>query len=147
MKRNSFLRRRWPDLLAAVVLISVTIAVVWVVWGEMDRWYSTTHVENMVGKVWEIRSADNTLEIDVFFTETSTVFAYDGVLPSYVAEGQYVRALFQFSPDNACIIKFIGPAEEPSVPRPYLWMFAILGIVVVAFVIIQILTRKEGEKK
>lgn len=147
MRQKSFFRQRWPNLLTSVVLISITVTVGWVIWSEMDRWYSTTHVENMVGKVWEIRLTDSTLEIDMFFTETSTVFAYDGVLPGYVAEGQYVRALFQFSPDNACIIEFIGPAEEPSVPRPYLWMFAILGIVVVAFVIIRILTREKGERK
>lgn len=143
-KKGKF-RRNWFDLFMTVAVILVTVAVVWVIWGEMDSWYSTTHVENMVGQVWKISSAGNVLEIDVSFTETSTVFAYEGTLPGYVTEGQYVRALFQFSPDNDRIVEFLGPTNPPgiSLPLPLMLLLVVLAIASLAGVIIWLLGRSE----
>ena len=141
-KRGKFLRN-WSGMVGFVVVVVIGIAVFGVIWSEMDRWYSTTHVENMVGQVWKISSAGNVLEIDVSFTETSTVFTYDGVLPGYVEEGQYVRALFQFSPDNDRILEFLEPADPPGVHFPFSFLLlTILAIIVLAVVILEIVKRK-----
>lgn len=138
---RAWLRRNLVGSIPGIVVICIAIAVGWVIWIEMDRWYSTTHVENMVGQVWEVKSADSTFEIEVLFTETSQIFTYEGSLPGYVAERQYVRALFQFGPDNGRILEFLGPANAPGLdfPKPYLWMFAFMGTVGIVAIIINIL--------
>lgn len=140
-KRGKFRPNR-PALLGVIVTISITFAVGWVIWNEYSKWDSTTHIENMVGKVWKIKAADGGLEIGVNFEETGYDFAYEGPLPIYVQEGEYIRALFQFSPDNDRIVEFLGPAEEPGVHLPFSFtLLAILGIIVCATVIVYFIMR------
>lgn len=137
---RAWLRENRKSLLGFIPVVLISLAIGWVIWVEMGRWYSTTHVENMVGQVWEVRASDSALEIEVLFTETTHFFTYEGALPDYVTERQYVRALFQFSPDNDCILEFIGPVNPPGLSFPTT-LFAILGVIIVAAFILYVLTR------
>lgn len=148
---KAWLRENWKGLLGGLLglvpAVLITLAIGWVIWGEMDRWYSTTHVENMVGQVWEVKSSDNVFEIEVLFTETTQIFTYEGSLPDYVVERQYVRALFQFSPDNDRILEFLGPTNGSGlyIPKPYLWMFAIVVIIAIVGTISYILYQRSSK--
>lgn len=132
------LRRNLPSIVVFIALASISITIVWQIMSAIDRMEITAEGEIVdVDDKW----------VEVQFIDSGGEFYFENELPSYVVENAWVKVRFTWNPPR--ILEFIGPTEKPSanVPRPYMWMFAILGIVLSAAVILRLLTRNKGGSK